>query len=225
MGFFFASLLERQPYAINIIADGDSVTAGEKAPSYVTFYKAYLESRMPHLTVNISNVAVSGQSLGQMLSDASAQIISQNPDVITLSVGLNDSYGDSSSYFASSLETYVQLVLGHTNPVTGICPQLVLITDNLASENLDKFYARTYANQKITRDAVVQVVNAHAGNPNIYFANVFDAFDALVIESAEFLSKLDPTDKLHPVTSGYVIYSDVINPILKMACDRVKLYI
>lgn len=78
--------------SLRYIAAGDSTAVGEGASSVETTYPYLLLSELSkNNTVTYKNVGVSGAKTQDVIDKQLEHIISFNPDVVTLSVGANDS--------------------------------------------------------------------------------------------------------------------------------------
>lgn len=216
------SVVQSQPAtSLKVYADGDSVTA--YTGNYTGNYKTDIEASVPNTIVTTTNVAVSGQSLSQMLSDLQTQILAQNPDIITLSTFLND-MGANPATLDADITSYVNQVLAHKNPTTGLPPQLILMTDNLSGQNLAELWARPYETQVDTANRVMTIFNRYVNNPNVHVVNNFASFDALGgpgnPDTAALYAKL-LTDKVHPNAAGYDIFRSNLQAPMTAAATRV----
>ena len=227
MSFFSTLLQKTTPFAVSIYADGDSTTAGGfGATVYPAYYKIDLEALVNNLTVTTTNVAVSGQSQAQMLSDLTSQILNNNPDIITVSTCLNDTVEFNNSTLAGNIRSYINTCLAKVLP-SGLCPQLILCTDNLSGQELAQVDARPYANQVAVKNLVLNTYKEYIGNPNIWIVDFFALYDALGgagnPDTAALYAKL-VSDKVHPNDAGYAMNRAAITPVLKNVIDKIRLF-
>lgn len=89
-----------------------------------------------------------------MLKRLKTYILAHNPDIITIATHLND-MSTKPSILENNIISYVNQVLAHKNPKTGLSPQLILMTDNLSGQNLKQRWARPYAKQVDTAKRVL----------------------------------------------------------------------
>ena len=196
---------------ITICADGDSVTA--YPGTYANFYKSDIFDSL-YLKSKVFNVAVGGQSQASMLARL-PQSLGTNPDIISVCTALND-LKTPDSILQKNITTYINKVLSHRNP-NGKYPQLILMTDNYAGENLDKWYARPRAIQSHTHDVVLSVYEKFSKNPNIQIIDNFPAFYQLADDTTRLYKLLLP-DHVHPNAKGYqVIHQNVLPALIKAA--------
>ena len=76
---------------VTIVALGDSVTYGYGVQDgYVTKWKRLLKQEFPQATINMINAGVSGDTSVMGLERREEDVISRNPDLVTVCFGLND---------------------------------------------------------------------------------------------------------------------------------------
>lgn len=225
MSALFLSLAQKtSAFAISIYCDGDSTTAYPN--NYTLGIKAFLEGAFANLTVTVNNVAVSGQSQAQMLSDLQSQILANHPDILTISTYLNDTVEYNNGTLLGNLQTYVDATLAHVNP-SGNSPLLLLMTDNLAGQNLTQSYARPYSTQIAVKNTVLSKFNTYKYHKNVWIIDRFAAYDNLGgannPDSSALFSKLI-ADMVHPNLSGYTtIDQPLIYPVLKSMTEKLRL--
>ncbi len=192
-------------------ADGDSITAFPG--NYTASVRRDIEDALPRSVVRMTNVAVSGQSEEAMLADVDTQVIANDPDIVSLCTSLNDegTFAKDPTALTQNIVRYVERVLAHVNP-DGLPPQMILMTDNLAGQNLDTAWSRPIDLQEATEARVLAAYRRFERNPNVQIVDNFPSFFALGVDSAALYGVLLP-DRVHPNSAGY----DLIHANMKAA--------
>ncbi len=74
-----------------IVCLGDSITQqGEAKGGYVWLVRQYLTSLYPEQKFNVINAGISGHRSNDMLARLDRDVIARKPDLVTISVGIND---------------------------------------------------------------------------------------------------------------------------------------
>lgn len=74
-----------------IVMLGDSITeGGESRGGYVWLIRAYLKELYPSANIEVLNAGVSGHKSNDMLARYQKDVLDKKPDLITISVGVND---------------------------------------------------------------------------------------------------------------------------------------
>jgi lysophospholipase L1-like esterase len=170
---------------VSIKSDGDSVTAGNNfgsgVPSYVANFSQDIAAAFPTVVPTVTNAAVSGQTEYQMLWGATGsptspgadgldqEILSTNPDIVTLATGLNDSVEYANGTLPGNLRAYINKCLAHVNP-SGLPVQVVLATDNFCGQNLGQTYVRPYATYYGIFNTILGVYAEYRNNANVHLA-------------------------------------------------------
>ncbi len=74
-----------------IVMLGDSITQGGESPGgYVWLVRAYLKVLYPSANIEVINAGISGHKSTDMLARYQKDVLDKKPDLITISVGVND---------------------------------------------------------------------------------------------------------------------------------------
>jgi lysophospholipase L1-like esterase len=78
-----------------IVMMGDSITQGGGEPKgYVTLFGKTLRDAYPQQPIEIINVGIGGQKAPDMLARFQRDVLDKHPDLVTISVGVNDVWHD-----------------------------------------------------------------------------------------------------------------------------------
>jgi acyl-CoA thioesterase I len=78
-----------------IVMIGDSITQGGGEPKgYVTLFGQTLKETYPQHPIEIVNVGIGGQKAPDMLARFQRDVLDKHPDLVTISVGVNDVWHD-----------------------------------------------------------------------------------------------------------------------------------
>ena len=79
---------------VNVIAFGDSITAGGEASSvalqYPSRYVDHLRRRFPHADITLENGSTGGDNTVQGLARLEEKVLSRQPDLVLVAFGMND---------------------------------------------------------------------------------------------------------------------------------------
>ena len=74
-----------------IVCTGDSITAGGEEPGgYVWLTRHYLAAACPNQPIEVVNTGISGEKSNGMLARFQRDVIDRKPDLVTISIGVND---------------------------------------------------------------------------------------------------------------------------------------
>ena len=74
-----------------IVCLGDSITQGGEGPGgYVWLFRHYLTNLYPEQNIEVINAGISGHKSTDMLARFQRDVLDKKPDLITISVGVND---------------------------------------------------------------------------------------------------------------------------------------
>ena len=185
---------QEDPSTIQIIAFGDSLTAGLGLP-LAESYPAQLEQRLKDLGQNVQviNSGVSGETTAG--NNARAEFIrSQNPDMVILGIGGNDALR-----FLSVEEAYTNMQTTLETLLTGDNPPKVLLLNIQAPLNAGIEYKESF-------DALYPKLASEFNVPLVPF----------VTEEVARNPELLQADGIHPTGDGYtLLVNTYILPAIK----------
>ena len=74
-----------------VVCTGDSITAGGEEPGgYVWLLRHYLAAAYPQQPIEVMNTGISGEKSSGMLARFQRDVIDRKPDLVTISIGVND---------------------------------------------------------------------------------------------------------------------------------------
>jgi lysophospholipase L1-like esterase len=133
-----------------IVMMGDSITQMGAAPKgYVTLVDGTLDATRPSDPFEVINVGISGQKAPQMLERFQRDVVDKKPDLVTLSVGVNDVWHGFRDFAKGErhpqgdlpagdpLPTYLADVEKMVDMATGAGAKVVLLSPTLVYEDLD----------------------------------------------------------------------------------------
>ncbi|MFC4401813.1 SGNH/GDSL hydrolase family protein [Gracilibacillus xinjiangensis] len=200
---------------------GDSVTDCDRAKphgeglfqalgnGYVSIIDAFLQSTYPELGIRVVNKGISGNTVRDLKERWEEDVITQNPDWLSIMIGINDVWRQFDSplmkekhvYIEEYNETLTELVK-KTKPITD---KIVLMTPFYIEPNIEDA-------MRHTMDQYGAVVKNVANDHDCIFVNTQDAFNKI-------LESLYPAsiawDRVHPNKTGHTVlaksFLDAIN--------------
>lgn len=131
---------------MKIVCLGDSVTQGcfeivknssgewelviEPESSYVSLLSAMLKTAFPEKNIEVINAGISGESTAEALNRLEKDVISENPDIVTVCLGLNDSGRRDTALYCANLSE----IFGRVSQ-TGA--KLIFLTPNMLNTYVD----------------------------------------------------------------------------------------
>ena len=178
-----------------IVCFGDSITAGYGVTRGFPFYwKGMLQSDYPDSRIDIINSGLSGDTTIDGLARLESDVLSHNPDLVTVNFGINDAVmGIDIEDFKKNEEKIVSLIQGECGSEI-----LLLSSPPLESSYHDKLMMRY-------NRAVAEV----AGKMNVRFLNIYEAWIKRIQEGASNSSLILPGLD-HPNEEGYKIIAEEI---------------
>lgn len=131
--------------AHRIVTLGDSITQGGGRPGgYVWLIDQYLKVLFPDQTIEVVNAGISGHKSNDMLARFQRDVLDKKPDVVTISVGINDVWhgfepGHPAGYGPRRvpLETYRKNVEAMIQAAHGAGVKVVLFTTTIFEDQPD----------------------------------------------------------------------------------------
>jgi len=162
-----------------IVMMGDSITQGGSGPKgYVTLVSQSLKKAMPGQSIEIVNAGISGQKAPDMLARFKKDVVDKQPQIVTLSVGVNDVWhnfhdfsadkriadgnsgqGVPKDKYIADLEAMIDLA--QKNSIT-----IILVSPTLVYEDLDcaenkRVEEYIGAAERLAKRKRVQYINLH----------------------------------------------------------------
>lgn len=138
------------PILHRVVTLGDSITQiGGSPKGYVTLLGKSLGENQPNDPVEVLNAGISGQKAPDMLARFDDDVVAKKPDLVTISVGVNDVWHDfrtpdfrtrvpeGNSGRGVPLPTYIQDVETMIDKAKAANIQVILISPTLVYEDLD----------------------------------------------------------------------------------------
>lgn len=154
-----------------IVCLGDSITQGGEGPGgYVWLTRHYLQALYPQQNITVINAGISGHKSNDMLARYQRDVLDKSPDLVTISVGVNDvwhafrdfahgrDYPEGNLPNGVPLEDYKRNVEEMVTRAQGIKAQVVILSPTLIYEDLD-----SPENARLTRysNALRDIAHTH----------------------------------------------------------------
>jgi len=158
-----------------IVCMGDSITAaGDPGHGYVSVLRNKLRGLFPDQNFEVVNVGIGGQKAPDMLARWDRDVIQKNPDLVTLSVGINDVWhgfydnhpngdgpkGVAIETYKADVEKMVDSALAHHMKIVLISP--TVITEDATKPENQKLKIYVDAERQIARDRHIPFVDLNA---------------------------------------------------------------
>jgi lysophospholipase L1-like esterase len=175
-----AGLAPELPKALSgvhrIVCMGDSITAAgdsDDGHGYVKLIRQSLAKLFPEAGIEVVNVGIGGQRAPDMLGRWQRDVIDKHPDLVTLSVGINDVWhgfydnhpaGDGPKGVA--LDVYIadvkqMIETAQANKIRVVLVSPTVITEDSRKLENQKLQGYVEAERKLARDKRVPFVDLH----------------------------------------------------------------
>lgn len=199
-----------------IIATGDSVTYSVKphpsSDQVTNPYPALLQTKLRQIynnnNITVENQGIPGISAGGWLSGTqyNDKVLSKNPDMIILMLGINDiqSGNDLKTYESNMTQLIVQALNNNIEVILMTEPMIMVKNDWVASGNVQDVNSFNYMYAKICYKL--------AEKYHIGFIDLQQEFIDLFYKSNVYLPSdlINTTDFVHPTDLGYEMISDIV---------------
>ncbi|MGV3617048.1 MAG: SGNH/GDSL hydrolase family protein [Fimbriimonas sp.] len=208
-----------------IVMIGDSITQGGGQPKgYVTLFAQTLKEAFPQRTIEVVNVGIGGQKAPDMLARFKSDVLDRKPDLVTISVGVNDVWHDfrtpdfktrvpaGDSGRGVKLPAHLAALEGMIQAAKRSNVRVILLSPTLVYEDPD-----CPENRRLGEYARAQSSLADA--QKVGFVNLHRAFRRVVTTFHEAGSQrqlLLTTDGVHLNDAGNALMADVILKYLRV---------
>ena len=202
-----------------IVMMGDSITQmGGSPKGYVTLVDRTLDATRPGDPFDVVNVGIGGQKAPDMLARFGRDVVDRKPDLVTISVGVNDVWHDFKDFAKNErhpsggvgrgvpLPEYLKGVEAMVDMAKGAGAQVVLLSPTLVYEDLDCAENRRIA-------GYVKAEEALARRKGVGFVNLYKAcYDAVAAyqKVAGRRQLLLTVDGVHMNDAGNALLADGI---------------
>lgn len=209
-----------------VVTMGDSITDAGKGPKgYVTLMDATLDATRPNDPFETINVGIGGQKAPDMLGRFQRDVIDKKPDLVTISVGVNDVWHDFRDFGKNQrvptgdigrgvkLPEYLKGVEGMIDMAKAAGAQVVLVSPTLIYEDLD-----CLENRRLT--AYVRAEESLAKRKGVGFVDLNRIFRETVAayqKNAGRRQLLLTVDGVHMNDAGNALMADSILRYLGVA--------
>ncbi|MCC6483949.1 MAG: SGNH/GDSL hydrolase family protein [Armatimonadetes bacterium] len=145
-----------------IVFFGDSIT--EADPGYVSFVDEMLQALCPELRLTCVNRGVGGNKIVQLLERLERDVLSENPDWISVSIGINDVWhgadGVALPDFQRGMEELFKAIAAGSQAKVMLCTPSV-IGEDLDNEDNGKLADYCDSAERIAREHGAVIVPIH----------------------------------------------------------------
>lgn len=187
---------------LKYVALGDSLTYGLGATDYKNTYPYILGQKFlkNYQKVEVVNLAVSGAVVRDVLNLQLPAAIKENPQVVTLMIGTNDTHG---FYNKDHFKTTYQEIISELKTKTKA--KIILINiPYLGTEELIKPPYNTYFDLRIKE--FNQVIAQVSRDNNLKYIDLYSLTRDRFIKNSDLYS----VDQFHPSDKGYMLWGQLI---------------
>lgn len=121
-----------------IVCLGDSITQFGEAPGgYVWLVRHYLNALYPQQNIEVINAGISGHKSDDMLARFQKDVLDRKPDLVTISVGVNDVWHKALFKTGVPLEAYRRNLDTMVTQAQKAGARVVLLSPTMIRENFD----------------------------------------------------------------------------------------
>jgi len=188
--------------SLTYVALGDSLTAGVGVTNYEDSYPYLLAQYFAgnDYQINLQSRSYPGERTADLIKDYLPEAISDNPDVVTLLIGVNDIHGQiSRKEFSQNYETILKRLTTETNAKIYVINIPFIGADNLLLPPYDYYFnLKTRQFNKIIKEL--------ADKYSVKYIDLYTPTEDLFRDNGSHYS----TDFFHPSAEGYKIWADLI---------------
>lgn len=199
---YFVVNNETASSSLTYVALGDSLTAGVGVINYEDSYPYLLAQYFAgnDFQVSLQSRAEPGAKVADLVTDFLPVAINDNPDIVTLLVGVNDIHGPiTQKEFSQNYEIILKRLTTETNAKIYVINIPFIGADNLLFPPYDYFFnIRTRKFNKIIKELTDKY--------SVKYIDLYTPTEDLFRENGSHYS----TDFFHPSAEGYKIWADLI---------------
>ena len=174
-----------------IVCLGDSVTGVYYHTGGIRAYPEMLEIGLhrlfPDAAINVVNAGISGHTTVEGLARLESDVLSKNPDLVTISFGLNDMVRITPEAYRENLITLIKRIRERNSQVVLCTPNAVLNTTGRPLEKLDVFCDTM---RSVGREPSVPVCDQYRAGDRFH-------------RRAPWTWRLTLSDEIHPNMDGH----------------------
>ena len=145
-----------------VVFFGDSITQAH--PGYVSFIGDMLRSLYPELQIEVINKGVGGDKVTSLLARVERDVIAEDPDWVSVSIGINDLWhgenGVPLGEYEEKLDELLRILKARTSATILLCTPSVMNEDPDSDENA-KLKGYVEASERVGAKHRVTIVPIH----------------------------------------------------------------
>ena len=222
----YKGLIEHGP--ITIVAFGDSVTHGAFGHGVFDYDAVYhrvlarkISSLRTYVPVNVINAGIGGTNAKQSLERMDEQVLSHNPDLVTVCFGLNDVNGSLEGFIDSLREIFRRLKERNIETVFMTPNMLNTYVVDPTPENLTSYAAKTAEMQNSGKmDAFMDAARELCRECGVKVADAYAVWREM--SKTEDTTKLLANDINHPNREMHELFADILLKTIFESTDGVS---